>query len=488
VASLHRWAYRNRYDRRLHRHNRPLGLVIVAPRTTSARRDDYTLDMPELDQMEAIVSLAKQRGFIFPSAEIYGGFRSTYDYGPLGALMLRNVRDAWWNFMVQQRPDVVGIEAAILSSPKIWEASGHLAGFTDPLVDCRSCGARWREDQIDGVCPTCGSKDLTESRDFNLMFRTFVGPVADDASVAYLRPETAQGMFVNFPLVQRALRLKPPFGIAQLGKSFRNEITPGNFVFRTREFDQMEMEFFTPPELADRYFDYWVTERYEWYRTLGIAADELRLRPHEQDELSHYSKATKDIEYRFPWGFGELEGIANRGTYDLNAHATHSGEDMTYFDPQTNERYLPNVIEPAGGVTRAMMAFLLSAYDRDEVGGEERTLLRLSPLLAPFTVAVLPLSKKPELQRVAQDVFGAVAAEFSCDYDVTQSIGRRYRRQDEIGTPYCVTVDFDTLEDQAVTVRDRDTTEQVRIPIAELLSHLHGLLGAVARPIARRFE
>ena len=334
--------------------------------------------MPDLDRMEAIVSLAKQRGFIFPSAEIYGGFRSTYDYGPLGALMLRNVRNAWWNFMVQQRTNVVGIEAAILSSPKIWEASGHLAGFTDPLVDCRKCGSRWREDQIEGVCPNCGSSDLTESRDFNLMFKTFVGPLADDASVAYLRPETAQGMFVNFPLVQRALRLKPPFGIAQLGKSFRNEITPGNFVFRTREFDQMEMEFFTPPELADRYFDYWVNERYQWYRTLGIPADELRLRPHEADELSHYSKGTIDVEYLFPWGFGELEGIANRGTYDLNAHATHSGEDMSYFDPQTNERYLPNVIEPAGGVTRAMMAFLLSAYDRDEVGGEERTVLRLS--------------------------------------------------------------------------------------------------------------
>ena len=256
--------------------------------------------MPDLDRMEAIVSLAKQRGFIFPSAEIYGGFRSTYDYGPLGALMLRNVRNAWWNFMVQQRTNVVGIEAAILSSPKIWEASGHLAGFTDPLVDCRKCGSRWREDQIEGVCPNCGSSDLTESRDFNLMFKTFVGPLADDASVAYLRPETAQGMFVNFPLVQRALRLKPPFGIAQLGKSFRNEITPGNFVFRTREFDQMEMEFFTPPELADRYFDYWVNERYQWYQTLGIPADELRLRPHEADELSHYSKGTIDVEYLLP--------------------------------------------------------------------------------------------------------------------------------------------------------------------------------------------
>nr|WP_298211779.1 glycine--tRNA ligase [Ferrimicrobium sp.] len=437
--------------------------------------------------MEAIVSLAKQRGFIFPSAEIYGGFRSTYDYGPLGVLMLRNVRDAWWNFMVQQRANVVGIEAAILSSPKIWEASGHLAGFTDPLVDCRKCGSRWREDQIEGVCPNCGSTDLTEARDFNLMFRTFVGPVADDASVAYLRPETAQGMFVNFPLVQRALRLKPPFGIAQLGKSFRNEITPGNFVFRTREFDQMEMEFFTPPELADRYFQYWVSERYEWYRTLGIPADELRLRPHDPDELSHYSKGTVDIEYLFPWGFGELEGIANRGTYDLNAHATYSGADMTYFDPQTNARYLPSVIEPAGGVTRAMMAFLLSAFDRDEVGGEERTVLRLSPLLAPYTVAVLPLSRKPELQGVADSVFSSLAMAFSCDFDVTQSIGRRYRRQDEIGTPFCVTVDFDTLDDKAVTVRDRDTTAQVRVPINEVVSYLQQQLASTSRPIATSF-
>jgi glycyl-tRNA synthetase len=319
------------------------------------------------------------------------------------------------------------------------------------------------------------------------MFKTFVGPVADDASVAYLRPETAQGMFVNFPLVQRALRLKPPFGIAQLGKSFRNEITPGNFVFRTREFDQMEMEFFTPPELADRYFDYWVNERYQWYRTLGIPADELRLRPHEADELSHYSKGTIDVEYLFPWGFGELEGIANRGTYDLNAHATHSGEDMSYFDPQTNERYLPNVIEPAGGVTRAMMAFLLSAYDRDEVGGEERTVLRLSPLLAPYTVAVLPLSKKAELQQVSDAMFASLAMEFSCDFDVTQSIGRRYRRQDEIGTPFCVTVDFDTLEDNAVTVRDRDTTKQVRVPVTEVTSYLHAQLGSMAKPHATPF-
>lgn len=443
--------------------------------------------MPDLDRMEAIVSLAKQRGFIFPSAEIYGGFRSTYDYGPLGALMLRNVRNAWWNFMVQQRTNVVGIEAAILSSPKIWEASGHLAGFTDPLVDCRNCGSRWREDQIEGVCPSCGSTDLTESRDFNLMFKTFVGPVADDASVAYLRPETAQGMFVNFPLVQRALRLKPPFGIAQLGKSFRNEITPGNFVFRTREFDQMEMEFFTPPDLSDRYFNYWVNERYQWYRTLGIPEDELRLRPHDPDELSHYSKGTIDVEYLFPWGFGELEGIANRGTYDLNAHATHSGEDMSYFDPQTNDRYLPNVIEPAGGVTRAMMAFLLSAYDRDEVGGEERTVLRLSPLLAPYMVAVLPLSKKPELQQISDEVFANLAIEFSCDFDVTQSIGRRYRRQDEIGTPFCVTVDFDSLEDNAVTVRDRDTTKQVRVPVAEVSSYLHSQLDLVPTPHATPF-
>jgi glycyl-tRNA synthetase len=440
------------------------------------------------DSMEAVVSLAKRRGFVFPSAEIYGGFRSTYDYGPLGVLMLRNVRELWWRYMVQERPEVVGIEAAILSSPKIWEASGHLAGFTDPLVDCRACGARWRADHIEGVCPGCGSSDLTEPRDFNLMFKTFVGPVEDEASVAYLRPETAQGMFVNFSLVQRVIRRGPPFGIAQTGKSFRNEITPGNFVFRTREFDQMELEYFVPPADSPRFHGYWIEERYRWYRTLGIPEDKLRLRPHEPDELSHYSSGTTDIEFLFPWGFGELEGIANRTDFDLRQHARHSGEDLSYFDPRTGERYVPHVIEPAGGVTRAMMCFLLAALDQDVVGGEERSVLRLSPLLAPYLVAVLPLSRKPELTKVGHEIYRRLSAHHSTDFDDTQSIGRRYRRQDEIGTPWCVTIDFETLEDRAVTIRERDTLVQERVSLDRLEEAIEDRLSKVPRPHPQALE
>ncbi len=424
------------------------------------------------DLMDKVVSLCKRRGFIFPSAEIYGGFRSTYDYGPLGSMMLRNVRAAWWKDVVQKRRDVVPIDASILSSPKIWEASGHLQNFTDPLVDCRNCKERWRSDHIDGVCPNCGSADLTEARAFNMMFRTFVGPVEDDASVAYLRPETAQGMFVNYKLVQQSLSLKPPFGIAQIGKSFRNEITPGNFVFRTREFEQMEMEFFVHPVEAEKWHTYWYKERYNWYFNLGIPESMLRLRHHEKDELSHYSAGTVDVEFLFPWGWGELEGIANRTNYDLNAHMQGSGEDLTFFDQSTNERYLPYAIEPAAGVTRAMMAFLIAAYDEDEVAGQPRTILRLHPRLAPYIVSVLPLSKKPELQKVANKIFQELAESYSVGYDETQSIGKRYRRQDEIGTPFCVTVDFDTLEDHTVTVRNRDTTLQERVLISELMQYL----------------
>lgn len=432
--------------------------------------------MSESNLMDTIVSLCKRRGFIFPSGEIYGGFRSTYDYGPLGVLMLRNVRDAWWRSMVQERRDVVGLEAAILSSPKIWEASGHLANFTDPLVDCRKCKERWRADQIDGICPKCGSADLTDSRAFNMMFRTFVGPVEDDASIAYLRPETAQGMFINFRLVQQALRMKPPFGIAQLGKSFRNEITPGNFVFRTREFEQMEMEFFVPPVEASTWHKYWYENRFAWYLNYGIPQDMLRLRHHGVEELSHYSAGTVDVEFLFPWGWGELEGIANRTDFDLTSHQTASGESLEYFDQGSGERYLPHVIEPAAGATRAMMAFLIAAYSEDEVGGEPRVVLRLHRKLAPYSVAVLPLSKKPELQGIASEVFSMVAKQFNCDYDDTQSIGKRYRRQDEIGTPLCVTVDFDTLSDAAVTIRDRDTTGQTRVPIASLMQTLTTVL------------
>ena len=427
------------------------------------------------DLMEKVVNLSKRRGIVFQSAEIYGGFRSTYDYGPIGVLLLRNVKDAWWRSMVQLRHDVVGLDAAILSPPAVWEASGHLSNFTDPLVDCRVCRERFRLDKLDdpGTCPNCGAKDsFTEPRQFNLMFKTHAGPVEEDAAVAYLRPETAQGMFTNFKNVLDTSRKKPPFGIAQVGKSFRNEITPGNFVFRTREFEQMEMEFFVPPGEAGQWYEYWCGERYRWYVEHGIPEAELRLRPHDADELSHYSSGTSDVEFLFPWGWDELEGIANRGDYDLTQHGAHSGEKLDFFDQAANERYVPHVIEPAAGATRTLMAFLLSAYDEEEVRGETRTVLRLHHRLAPYKVAVLPLSKKPELSGVAHDVLARLQQSFMCDYDETQAIGRRYRRQDELGTPFCVTVDFDSLEDHAVTVRERDTMEQVRVPVEALVDHL----------------
>jgi glycyl-tRNA synthetase len=424
----------------------------------------------ELDQ---VVNLCKRRGFVFPSAEIYGGFRSTYDYGPLGVLLLRNVKDAWWRSMVQLRDDVVGLDAAILGPPAIWEASGHLANFTDPLVDCKVCKNRFRLDKLEDprVCPSCGAKDsFTEARQFNLMFKTHAGPVEEDAAVAYLRPETAQGMFVNFANVVQATRKKPPFGIAQVGKSFRNEITPQNWIFRTREFEQMELEFFVPPDEAPQWYEYWCRARLDWYADLGIPRELLRLRAHDADELSHYSAGTSDVEFAFPWGWDELEGIANRTDYDLTQHAKFSGEKLDYYDQATGERYVPFVIEPAAGATRTMAAFLLAAYDEDEIGGEPRTVLRLHPRLAPYKVAVLPLSKKDTLTPVAKEVFGLLAPMVMTDYDDTQSIGRRYRRQDEIGTPLAVTVDFDTLEDRAVTIRERDSTEQVRVPIDGLVA------------------
>ena len=424
---------------------------------------------PNPELLDKVINLAKRRGFVFPSAEIYGGFRSTYDYGPLGVLLLRNVKNAWWRSMVQLRDDVVGLDAAILSPPAVWAASGHLATFTDPLVDCKQCNERLREDQIDGICPKCGSRDLTPARAFNLMFKTHAGPIEDDGAVAYLRPETAQGMFTNFLNVQITTRKKPPFGIAQVGKSFRNEITPQNFVFRTREFEQMEMEYFVPPAESPKWFDYWIDERFNWYQALGIDKSKIRIRHHDPDELSHYSTGTADIEFLFPWGWGELEGVANRTDFDLKAHSAASGTKLEYFDQASNERYTPHVIEPAAGATRAMMAFLLSAYEEDEVGGEVRTVLRLHWRLAPYQVAVLPLSKKPELEALSREVLTTLQNHFMVDYDVTQSIGKRYRRQDEVGTPFCVTIDFDSLDDNAVTLRDRDTTEQVRVPIAELL-------------------
>ncbi len=433
--------------------------------------------MAKADLMDRVVNLSKRRGLVFPSSEIYGGFRSTWDYGPLGVLLKRNVKDAWWRSMVQERDDVVGLDASILMAPRVWEASGHIATFTDPLVDCRSCKERFRADQLpeSGACPNCGNKDtFTEARNFNLMFKTHVGPVEDEGSVAYLRPETAQGILVNFANVQTTSRKKPPFGIAQIGKSFRNEITPGNFIFRTREFEQMEMEFFVPPADAPKWYEYWCQARFQWYIDLGIPEEMLRLRPHDPDELSHYSVGTSDVEFLYPWGWGELEGIANRTDFDLKQHSEYSGQDLSYFDQESNERYVPYVIEPAAGADRTTLAFLLAAYHEEEAPTadgkvETRTVLRLDPRLAPNKVAVLPLSKKADLAPISEQVASELRRHCMIDVDVAGSIGRRYRRQDEVGTPLCVTIDFDTLEDHAVTVRDRDTMSQERVSLDRLV-------------------
>jgi glycyl-tRNA synthetase len=434
--------------------------------------------------MDKIVALCKRRGFVFPSSEIYGGLASTYDYGHYGVLLKRNVKDAWWRAMLQERDDIVALDAAILMSPKVWEASGHLASFTDPLVDCRRCGQRFRADHLGELeCPEKPSRhpgegpncSLTEARDFNLMFETTIGPVKESGAEIYLRPETAQGIFVDFPQVMQTARKKPPFGIAQIGKSFRNEITPGTFVFRTREFEQMEMEFFVPPPDAPKWFEHWLEARMRWYVDLGIRPDHLRLRPHSEDELSHYSSATSDVEYLFPIGWSELEGIANRGDFDLNAHAQHSGKKLEYFDSATNERYVPHVIEPAAGADRATLAFMVDAYDEEEVstaegGGarETRTVLRLHPQLAPVKVAVLPLVRKDGLPELAREAYEALKPVVQAEYDEGGSIGRRYRRQDEIGTPWGVTVDHQTTEDRTVTLRDRDSLAQTRIALDEL--------------------
>ena len=434
--------------------------------------------MPASD-LEQIVNLCKRRGFVYPSAEIYGGFRSSYDYGPLGSLMLRNVKDAWVRSMVQQRDDVVLIDAAILGPPQVFEASGHLANFSDPLVDCTVCNRRFREDQLEARdCPQkMKGCTFTEARAFNLMFQTHAGPVEGEGATVYMRPETAQGMFVNFANVLQTSRKKPPFGIAQVGKSFRNEITPGNFIFRTREFEQMEMEFFVPPAESAKWYEYWCETRMQWYIDLGIPADMLRLRAHDADELSHYSSGTSDIEFKFPWGWGELEGIAQRTNFDLNRHAEFSKQKLDYFDQATNERYVPFVVEPAAGANRTMAAFLLAAYDEDVVNDEPRTVLRLHPRLAPYQVAILPLSKKDSLTPLADSLFATLSKRYYCDYDETQAIGRRYRRQDEIGTPYCITVDFDSLEDGQVTIRERDTTKQERVSIDQLEQVLSEKLG-----------
>ncbi|HTU86699.1 MAG TPA: glycine--tRNA ligase [Solirubrobacteraceae bacterium] len=439
--------------------------------------DDSPVASNDVVTMDKIVSLSKRRGFAFLSSEIYGGLGSSYDYGHYGVLLKNNIKAQWWRAMLQERDDVVALDSAIIQHPRTWEASGHLAGFTDPLVDCRTCKLRFRADHIDqsacgrkpskhpGETPEC---DLTDARDFNLMFQTTVGPVQEEGSIVYLRPETAQGIFLNFKNYLQFSRKKPPFGIAQIGKSFRNEITTGNFIFRTREFEQMEMEFFVPPPEAGQWHQHWLSERMRWWTGLGLRPNHLRLRAHDADELSHYSSATSDVEYLFPIGWSELEGIANRGDFDLTQHATFSGQKLEYVDTATGERYVPHVIEPAAGVDRAMLAFMVDAYDEDEIEGERRTVLRLHPVLAPVKVAVLPLVRKDGQPELATEVYRDLRERFQTEYDEGGAIGRRYRRQDEIGTPWAVTIDHQSLEDRTVTLRDRDSLAQVRISIEDL--------------------
>jgi len=418
--------------------------------------------------MEKIVSLSRRRGFIFQSSEIYGGLSSCWDYGPLGVELKRNVKEAWWKAMVHNRDAVVGLDCSILMHPDVWKASGHVDGFSDPMVDCKVCKMRWRADTLETtVCPSCGG-ELTEPRQFNLMFKTFMGPVEDAASIVYLRPETAQGIFVNFQNVVNTTRKKLPFGIAQTGKSFRNEITTGNFIFRSREFEQMEMEFFCIPGTDEQWHEYWLSERMNWYLNLGIKPENLRFREHSKDELAHYAKACYDIEFMFPMGWSELEGIANRCDFDLTQHSKFSGKSLEYSDSESKEHVIPYVIEPSAGVDRSVLAFLCNAYCEEPDKDEIRTVLKLHPSLAPYKVAILPLSKKENLVKLAKDVHNSLRQQWITTYDDTQSIGRRYRRQDEIGTPYCVTVDFDSLEDNQVTVRERDSMKQIRIPISEL--------------------
>ena len=435
--------------------------------------------------MDTIVSLCKRRGFIFQASEIYGGIGNTYDYGPLGVELKRRVKEAWWSRMVTERADVVGLDSAILQNPRVWEVSGHVGGFTDPMVDCKTCKGRFRADKLeDAVCPEKPSKrpgqchgELTEPRAFNLMFKTHIGALEDKGSIAYLRPETAQGIFLNFLNVMNAARLRPPFGIAQIGKSFRNEITPGNFVFRMREFEQAEMEFFVPPAENDQWYAYWRAERERFYLDLGLRPEKLRIRDHDQEELAHYSTATCDIEYEYPFGWGELEGIACRTDFDLKRHSEASGVRLEYFDPDTKEHYTPFVIEPAGGIDRMALTFLIDAYAEEEVEGETRVVLRLHPRIAPITVGVFPLVKKdgmPELAHELEEELRDLG--FTTFYDEKAAIGRRYRRQDEVGTPWCVTIDGETPKDRTVTVRERDSMQQVRVPLREVGAHLREAL------------
>ena len=428
----------------------------------------------DLKSIENIVSLCKRRGFIFQSSEIYGGLGSTWDYGPYGVEMKQKIKDFWWHDVVTSRENVVGMDAAILMHPKTWEASGHVSNFHDPLVDCKNCKARYRADHVDlnKPCVRCGKKDWTEPRQFNLMFKTTIGPVEDSGEITYLRPETAQGIFVNFMNVQGTSRQKLPFGIAQLGKAFRNEITTGNFLFRTREFEQMELEFFIHPGENEKWLDYWCEERLNWFKKLGINPEKLRLRPHDKDELAHYSTACFDVEYEFPFGWSELEGIADRGTFDLDQHNEYSGKKQQYFDPQTNERIIPAVVESSAGVDRTFLTCLVDAYCEEEVRDEKRIVLKLDPKIAPITCAVFPLVKKDGLPEIAQKIVEDIRTKYSAFFDQGGSIGRRYRRQDEAGTPYGVTVDHQTTEDGTVTLRDRDTMDQVRISTDNILSEL----------------
>jgi len=448
-------------------------------------------------KLDQVISLAKRRGFVFQAGEIYGGSRSAWDYGPLGVELKENIKRQWWRSMVSGREDVVGLDSSIILPKKVWEASGHVEAFVDPLIECTSCNKRFRQDHLEEAfeekkgrapssmseiaCPNCGNKDIwTEPKSFNGLLKTSLGPVDDESGMHYLRPETAQGIFVNFNNVLNAARMKPPFGIGQMGKSFRNEITPGNFIFRTREFEQMEMEFFVKPGEDEQWHDYWINERYNWYVNLGINPENLRLFDHPKEKLSHYSKRTVDIEYRFGFQgseFGELEGVANRTDFDLKTHSEHSGVDLSYFDPTEERRWTPFVIEPAAGLTRSLMAFLVDAYTEDEApntkgGVDVRTVLRLDYRLAPVKAAILPLSRNEELNPIAKDLASELRAVWNVEFDDSGAIGRRYRRQDEIGTPFCITVDFDTPNDQAVTIRERDSMAQERVALSQVRNYI----------------